>query len=229
MQVHRFSGQDGRSIDLDLCFSCQCMWFDPQENTRLSPGAVLQLFELLHQHHHDERHPVAKNLSCPRCDRHLAHGFDIAKGGRYVTYRCAARHGRLSTFGSFMVEKGFVRHLSDREIDALAERVGTVNCSSCGGAVDIRKDHACPYCRSALALLDPNAVNEAIRRHAAAAIKPTGNPTELADALVALEKQRERELRERQRQRWTENQDNGLDTLDLLSAGVELVWRVLSR
>jgi Zn-finger nucleic acid-binding protein len=165
----RFAAADGSMLELDLCFACQGLWFDPQENTRLAPAAVLQLFALLHEHHGDAHHPLSDRLRCPHCRKDLVKGYDLAQGGRYVTYRCAARHGRFSTFGSFMVEKGFVRHLSTLEIEALARRVGSIACTSCGGTVDIRNDHACPYCRSALALLDPQAVDKALQRHGQAA------------------------------------------------------------
>lgn len=224
-QIHRFAAHGTGMVELDLCFACHGMWFDPQENTRLAPAGVLQLFELLHRQQQDDRRPIAQRLQCPRCPQPLSAGYDVAKGGRYVTYRCAARHGRFSTFGSFMVEKGFVRHLTDSEIDALALRVGTINCSNCGGAVDIRKDHACPYCRSALTLLDPEAVDKALQRHAQAAAQPQGSSNELADALVALERERSRELRERQR----ENLTGTGERFDLLAAGIDLVWTILSR
>ena len=134
------------------------------------------------------------------------------------------------SFGSFMVEKGFVRHLSTMEIEALAERVGTINCTSCGGTVDIRHDHACPYCRSALSLLDPQAVDKALARHGSAARQaaPTdaASPDALADALVALERNRAREERARQRERLEGTRS---DEFDLLTAGIEMVWSLLRR
>lgn len=226
-EVHRFAAHGGGTLELDLCFACQGLWFDPQENTRLAPSAVLELFELLHHRRAEAHQPLAQRMQCPRCTKTLDAGYDLAKGGRYMTYRCAAGHGRFSTFGSFMVEKGFVRHLSTMEIDALAERVGTIDCTSCGGAVDIRNDHACPYCRSALSLLDPLAVDKALARHSRAALR-TEEPaprTDLADALVAIERNRNRELRERQKEQANET---GL-RLDLLEIGVDLVWNWLRR
>ncbi|QPN29760.1 zf-TFIIB domain-containing protein [Diaphorobacter sp. JS3051] len=229
--IRRFSASDGRTLELDLCFACQGMWFDPQENTRLAPAAVLELFALLHERGGDAHRPVSERLQCPRCNKALVKGYDVAQGGRYITYRCAARHGRFSTFGSFMVEKGFVRHLSKVEIEALAERVGTIGCTSCGAAVDIRHDHACPYCRSALSLLDPQAVDKALARHGRATRQDVApqegrTPDALADALVALERNRTREERARQRERL---EGRGDERFDLLTAGIELVWSLLRR
>ncbi len=229
MDTRRFAASDGRSLDLDLCFACQGMWFDPQENTRLAPAAVLELFGLLHDRGGEARHPLSERLRCPRCSQALARGYDMAQGGRYVTYRCAGRHGRFSTFGAFMVEKGFVRHLSPMEIEALAERVGTIHCTACGGVVDIRNDHACPYCRSALSLLDPQAVDKALARYDQAAQRTASagphSPDALADALVALERNRAREERAQQRERL----EGRAEQFDLLGAGIELVWSLLRR
>ncbi|WCM97753.1 zf-TFIIB domain-containing protein [Acidovorax sp. GBBC 1281] len=230
-ETHRFRSHGSETIELDLCFACQGLWFDPQENTRLAQAGVVALFELLHQHRGDARHPIAQRLQCPHCPRALEPGFDVAKGGRYKTFRCPSRHGRFSTFGSLMVEKGFVRHLSVAEIEALAERVGTIQCTSCGGTVDIRNDHACPYCRSALSLLDPQAVDRALNRHAsvarAAPATASGSPgpSDVADALVALERARSLERREMERERLT-----GVgDRFDLLAAGLDLVWTLVRR
>ena len=231
-QVHRFAASGGGQLALDLCFACQGLWFDPQENTRLTPASVLQLFALLHEHGGDAHQPLSHRLRCPHCSKDLVKGYDLAQGGRYLTYRCAARHGRFSTFGSFMVEKGFVRHLSRLEIEALARRVGTIACTSCGGAVDIRNDHACPYCRSALSLLDPQAVDQALQRHGRAAQQAASqaangqSPEALADALIALERNRTREERERQRERLEGRRE---DQFDLVAAGIDLVWSLLRR
>ncbi len=226
-EIRRFAAHGGGTLELDLCFACQGLWFDPQENTRLAPAAVLELFELLHERRGEAHQPLAQRLHCPRCPKALDAGYDLAKFGRYMTYRCAAGHGRFSTFGSFMVEKGFVRHLSSMEIEALAQRVGTIGCTNCGGTVDIRNDHACPYCRSALSLLDPKAVDEALERHSRAArrTEEPARPTDLADALIAIERDRNRELRERQKERFTETQTR----FDLLEIGVDLVWNWLKR
>ncbi|AVP56565.1 zf-TFIIB domain-containing protein [Pulveribacter suum] len=225
MEQHHFACSTGSALVLDVCFACQGLWFDPQENTRLAPASVLALFTLLHERRGEASHPMAERLACPRCSQALARGYDMAQSGRYVTYRCAQRHGRFGTFGAFMVEKGFVRHLTSLEIETLAQRLGTIACTACGGTVDIRRDHACPWCRSALSLLDPQAVQQALSRYGQAAQGQAqralqgDSPENLADALIALERSRMREERERQRQRL-----EGSDRFDLLSAGIELVW-----
>ena len=228
MEAHRFATRIGSHVELDICFSCQGLWFDPRENTQLAPDAVLDLFKLLHAHRDDAHHPLADPLRCPRCRQGLAHGFDLVRSGRYVTYRCPQAHGRFATFSSFMVEKGFVRQLTKPEIEDLARRVDAIFCTGCGAPVDIRRDHACPHCRAAFSLLDPQAVEKALQRHSQAARPGTGaqpRATDLADALVAIERGRAQARREEQKERYERMELTG----DLWAAGIELVWRALLR
>lgn len=228
MEAHRFATRIGTEVELDICFSCQGLWFDPRENTQLAPASVLDLFQLLHRHRDDAHHPLGDPLRCPRCRQGLAHGFDVVRSGRYVTYRCGQGHGRFATFSSFMVEKGFVRQLTKPEIEDLARRVDAIFCTGCGAPVDIRRDHACPHCRAAFSLLDPQAVEQALQRHAskaAPAASQAVRSTDLADALIAVERGRSMARREEQKERI----DSMVLTGDLWAAGVELVWRTLMR
>ena len=165
MEVHVLPGTNGvhgGTVELDLCFACQGMRFDPFENLK------------------------------------LAQGFDVVRSGRYITYRCANGHGRFSAFSSFMIEKGFVRQLTRPEIDDIARRVAVIHCTGCGAPVDLRKDHACPHCRSAFSLLDPQAVENALQGYAkAATANSNAAPAphqvhDVADALIAIERYRTR-------------------------------------
>lgn len=233
MEVHTFQSNLGATFELDICFSCQGLWFDRHENLKLTPAAVVELFRLLHEHRTDQHLPLQNTMRCPRCVQPLNKGFDVVRSGRYVTYRCAAQHGRFATFSSFMVEKGFVRHMTRPEIDDLAKRVGAIYCTSCGAPVDIRKDHACPYCRAAFSLIDPEAVVRAMEGYAQAssrALHPTA--VDIGDALVALERDRARAERERQKQAFTSGGGGGHElsiTGDLLAAGVALVWALVKK
>jgi Zn-finger nucleic acid-binding protein len=225
MQAHRFATRIGTSVELDICFACQGLWFDPRENLQLAPASVVALFELLHQHRDAGHHPLHDPLQCPRCQRALAHGFDVVRSGRYVTYRCPLAHGRFATFSSFMVEKGFVRQMTKPEIEDLARRVDAIYCTGCGAPVDIRRDHACPHCRAAFSLLDPAAVEQALQRHGAASRPATqaSRTTDLADALVAIERNRLQAQREEKKERWAD------PTTDLWAVGIEMVWQALVR
>ena len=96
MQVHALPGNNGQTIELDLCFHCQGMWIDPQENLKLSPAAVADLFRLLHEQRTAAHQPMATAVHCPRCTGPLTQGFDVVRTGRYITYRCARGHGRIT-------------------------------------------------------------------------------------------------------------------------------------
>lgn len=224
MSVHRLATHLGTSCALDICFACQGLWFDPQESQRLAPAAVIELFALLHRHRDDAHMPLARQLACPHCRRELSHGFDLTRSGRYVTFRCPQRHGRFATFASFFIEKGFVRMLTPPEVADLALRVHAIQCSGCGAPVDIRREAACPYCRAPFSLLDPQAVERALSRHADAARASAGvgsravQMVDIAEALAIVERDRQRARQEAR----------SLDPMaDLWSAGLELVWRLI--
>lgn len=226
MDVHVLPGSSGE-IELDLCFHCHGMWLDPQENLKLAPAGVVELFRVLHQHREQARQPLSQKLSCPHCHITLTSGFDVVRSGRYITYRCPQRHGRFAAFTSFMIEKGFVRLLTQPEINDIARKVAVIHCTSCGAPVDIRQDHACPHCRSAFSLIDPAAVERAMQGYAKA-IKQPGDiklPA-LADALILLERDRQRAAREGQaRQGAWLSADGG--SLDLWAVGLAAVWKML--
>jgi hypothetical protein len=228
MAVHRIASHQGGTLELDLCHACHGIWFDGNENQRMAPAGVVELFRILHAHRDDAQTPLAQALNCPRCRSTLARGSDMVRAGRYITYRCARRHGRFSTFSSFMIEKGFVRQLSPLEVEALAERVRVIHCGSCGAPVDLRQDHACPYCRAAFSLLDPQAVERALAGYGQQSHRAQEGPrpADLADALITLERDRERARREAQQNRWHQTDMTTTSVDDLWVAGVEMVWRL---
>ena len=226
METICLPGLSGDAVDLDLCFACHGIWFDPQENLKLSPAAVAELFRILHERRDCARQPLAPKVHCSRCSTPLAQGFDVVRSGRYITYRCPNRDGRFAPFSSFMIEKGFVRQLTKPEIDDIARRVTVIHCSSCGAPVDLRKDHACPHCRSAFSLLDPKAVEQALQGYARAVTTPSAiKAPELADALIMIERDRQQAQREAKAQRGS-LLCAGAD-VDLWTLGIELVAAVL--
>jgi hypothetical protein len=235
MQVHHFSTRLGGRMELDICFACQGLWFDRNENLQLASASVVDLFKLLHEHRIDEHNSIAKQMACPRCKGGLQQGFDVVRSGRYMTYRCTAQHGRFSTFAAFMVEKGFARQLSPAEVKELGARIQAIHCNSCGAAVDIRKDAACPYCRTAFSLLDPQAVAQALQEHSRRAgpistNAPQGHITveAVADAMMDLERERRNAARTAH-QLWSRPASGSNDLMgDLLGAGIVLVWKMLS-
>ena len=222
LQVHALPAQYGGTVEIDFCFACHGIWFDQMENLKLAPEAIATVFKEMHRHHGEPRTPLASRMNCPECRGTLVQGFDIVRSGRYITHRCAARHGRFSSFSSFMIEKGFVRQLTRPEIADIAKKVGSIHCSACGAPVDLRREDACSHCRTALSLLDPQAVEKALQTYAHAAARPSwGSPGDVADALVALEKERSRTRREDPRASMTVQQAGALG-VDLLSVGLVL-------
>lgn len=229
MEAHVLPSVAAGTVELDLCFSCQGIWFDPFENLKLSPAAVVELFRTLHDHRDDVRQPLALKMDCPHCSRALVQGFDLVRNGRYITYRCPQRHGRFSAFSSFMIEKGFVRQLTQPEIDEMAQRVAVINCTGCGAPVDLRKDHACPHCRSAFSLLDPKAVERALQGYAKAASNSGAiKIPELADALMMVERDRLKAQREAKAAGSMSLPGDTSPRLDLWALGVSMVWSIMN-
>jgi hypothetical protein len=227
MSKHRFERLLHGEVVLDLCFHCNGIWFDEYESAQITPGGIIELFKLLHQHQDDQRLPLRDPLACPRCQERLLHGLDVAKhGGRFNYHRCLQQHGRFTTFAQFMIEKGFVRQLNAAEIDELSAKVGIIRCMGCGAPVDIRREHACGHCRAPISILDPGAVEQALSRFQTAEVRRTTADVEsLGDAIVMREREKSRLKRLKQ-----EPENAGIvDAIDLLSAGVEFVWNLVRR
>ncbi|NJD25455.1 MAG: hypothetical protein FIB06_08605 [Betaproteobacteria bacterium] len=223
MVKQRFERLHHGEVILDLCFSCQGIWFDGFESVQVTPGGIIALFELIHAHRDDPRLPLREPLACPRCADTLLHGLDVARGGRFNYHRCLQGHGRYTPFAQFMIEKGFVRQLTATEVGALAARIATVRCSSCGAPVDIRNQSACGHCRAPVAILDPAAVEQALARYRQAEIRRTAAPDAeiMADAILMREKERSRRRRE------AKVDGDVTDIADLIVDGAEIVWNLL--
>jgi transposase-like protein len=227
MQVHVLPAQYNGEVEIDFCFACQGVWFDHLENLKLAPAAIATVFKEMHRHRDAAHQPLAARLSCPQCRARLVQGFDVVRSGRFITHRCDSRHGRFSSFSSFMIEKGFVRQLTKPEIADIALKVGVIHCSSCGAPVDLRKEDTCSHCRSALSLLDPQAVEKALQTYAhASAPRPAAGPTAVADAIVALARERSRAEREQAREAHA-GPALGIFGVDLFRVGLGLVAGLL--
>ena len=118
--------------------------------------------------------------------------------------------------------------MTQPEIDDIAERVAVISCTSCGAPVDLRKDHACPHCRSAFSLLDPKAVERALSGYKTAASGTAGiKLPDLADALVMLERDRLRALADTKKERGTLFGSGSTANVDLWAIGIALVAKML--
>lgn len=226
MVAKKFERQLHGEVELDLCFTCQAIWFDNFESVQLTPGSIIELFRLIHAHRDEPRQPLSEPLKCPRCDEKLLHGLDVAKGGRFNYHRCLQQHGRFTAFSQFMIEKGFVRQLNDAEINTLKAQVGTIRCNGCGAPVDIRQDHACPHCKAPITILDPGAVEQALVTYQHAEVRRTTRDVELlGDAIVMREREHSRQLRENKQSSFA---SDTADIGDLFVDGIDLVVSLLN-
>jgi Zn-finger nucleic acid-binding protein len=146
-------GRQGTKVEIDLCADCRGLWFDQYESLRLSPGATLKLFTLMAEPGSAGR-PLPQTMACPRCTACLALTHDMQHTTRFQYWRCPQDHGHFITFLEFLREKDFIRPLTPQQIDELRQNVQTVNCSNCGGPIDLAKESVCPHCGSALSMLD---------------------------------------------------------------------------
>ena len=123
MTALTLDGHLGTTVDLDLCATCQVIWFDRLESLRLSPGATLSLFRTIGERKQLSPPPLADPLKCPRCDLRLLLTNDRQRNTPFRYRRCARDHGRLITFFDFLREKDFVRPLSARQLAELRANV----------------------------------------------------------------------------------------------------------
>jgi len=209
-------------VDLDLCFSCQSLWFDEHESLQLAPAGVIALFQLIHDHRDDLRQPLADLLRCPRCAERLIPSQDRVKSGLFNYLRCGQQHGRFTVFSQFMIEKGFVRQLTGSEINELKVRLGVIRCTGCGAPVDIRKESACSHCRAPIAILDATAVEKALAGYQQAAQRGVTAPSPELMAETIFANEHEKYMRQRER-----NNLLTADLGDLLLDGAEQLWRLI--
>jgi len=147
------AGRLGISVDIDACTACHAFWFDEFESLRLAPASILKLFHLIAEH--DEASEwSARALVCPRCLSPLSLTHDRQNTTKFEYWRCEREHGRFITFLNFLREKDFVRPPSPRQLAELRASVQTINCSNCGGPIDLASDSACRHCGSPVTILD---------------------------------------------------------------------------
>ena len=154
MSTQTFDGHQGRPVEVDLCDPCQSLWFDAQENLELTPGATLALFRVIGEHVSKPTLQDGELAKCPKCKARLRRTSDLQRGTRFEYFRCPNHHGRLTTFFQFLREKDFIKPLSAQQVAELRRTIQTVNCSNCGGPIDLAKGSECGHCGSPLSMLD---------------------------------------------------------------------------
>ena len=120
-------GHHGRNVSIDVCGTCQCIWFDGYESLQLSANSVLKLFRLIGDTGGKVRAPLAAAAECPRCGGKLRSMKDMQRSTRFEYRGCPQRHGRLITFFNFLREKNFIRPMTPEQIEELRRNVKAVN------------------------------------------------------------------------------------------------------
>jgi Zn-finger nucleic acid-binding protein len=228
MQSRTLARTSGGDLQIDLCHPCHAIWFDRNESLQLAPRAVIELFRDIHRHRDDARRPLAETSKCPHCRTALVLTRDVGKAGRFTYYRCPQDHGRLTPFSEFLREKQFVRALSPAELARVRAELKTVRCSGCGAAVDLERESKCGFCRAPIAILDPDAVERAVKMWSEAEarrVRPTRE--KLAEALLDMQAVESKARRDAKR--WSV--DEAIDTADLggdlLQGAIEILGDVL--
>jgi hypothetical protein len=189
MDALSLAGHAGGEISIDVCRGCHAFWFDARESLHLAPASTLQLFTLIGETT-GARTAIGTVLRCPRCRSRLLPTNDFQRNTSFQYMRCDRSHGRFITFFNFLREKDFVRPLSAQQVAELRQSVQFVNCSNCGGPVDLAKGTSCGHCGTPLSILDSKQAETIVAQLKRAAeprpVDPT-LPLELARARREVE------------------------------------------
>jgi endogenous inhibitor of DNA gyrase (YacG/DUF329 family) len=219
--ARKFDGE----LAVDLCADCQALWFDTLESVQLAPGATLALFDAIRTARPEARRALPATLPCPRCTLPLALTQDLQHTTRFSYYRCTRGHGRFTPFVQFLREKDFIRPLAPAELARLRATIRTVGCSSCGAPVDLEHDSACPYCRTPIAILDPDALTATVGALESAEARRTSVDV---DALVDGMLEAQRHAAEFAREE-TPGGSGARAAVDLVALGLAAIGTLLGR
>jgi len=153
MQRLALAGHYGHNVDLDLCRSCDLVWFDGSETAQLTGPALLELIGQMASARALPHEMLRADPRCPRCAGRLKIAHNQSRWGRSSQLQCERRHGAYQSFAQFLEEKGLLRPMSLIDRARLLRDRGRIDCINCGGEV-AKADERCPWCRSIPSLLD---------------------------------------------------------------------------
>ncbi|MCE9657154.1 MAG: zf-TFIIB domain-containing protein [Burkholderiales bacterium] len=153
MQRLALAGHYGSSVELDVCGSCDLVWFDGTETARLNGPGLLELIGMMAAAYDLPYQPLTAATRCPRCSGKLKTVHNQSRWGRSVQLQCVKRDGAYQSFAEFLEEKGLLRPMSRLDRARLLQDRGRIDCVNCGAAID-KADERCPYCTSVPSLLD---------------------------------------------------------------------------
>src|SRR6187397_2947341 len=153
MQRLALAGHYGHSVDLDLCRSCDLVWFDGSETAQLTGPALLELIGQMASARALPHEMLRTDPRCPRCDGALRLVHNQSRWGRSSQLQCVRRHGAYQSFAQFLEGKGLLRPMSLIDRAKLLRDRGRIDCINCGGEI-AKSDERCRWCRSIPSLLD---------------------------------------------------------------------------
>lgn len=114
--------------------------------------------------------PVTLNstLPCPLCEQPLRLVYNVSRFGRTRQFQCPVGHGDIQTFWLYLAEKGLIRPLRWADVQQLSQTDSHLFCIACGANLDGQPHETCPYCDSAVGVLDPARLASAIDTQQAA-------------------------------------------------------------
>lgn len=223
MRAYRIDGHMGRDVDVDVCLPCQSIWFDAGEHLQITPGATLTLFRVIGENVSRPQWRAGDLVYCPHCRGQLRRIQDLQRATHFEYLRCPNQHGRLTAFYEFLKEKDFIKPMSAEQLASLRKYIRTVNCSNCGGPVDLAVNAECAHCGSPITMLDLEQADRLID-HLRQADR-TGQPVDpdLPLALARARQQTEANFRALGRDRgWDETR-----SLDVVGEGLASLWRLI--
>lgn len=184
LRVRSLAGHYGKPVEIDTCDRCCLIWFDETESVRLAGPGVADLVRVIHTAMSGaDIHPHAASLArvqtCPVCGAELKPVANTSRYGRTAQLQCPHHHGYYQTYMLYLAEKGFIRPLAWADIRQLTAAGKELFCAACGASMPARPHHACPYCQSAVGILDPARLASAIDPEAVAQLEaaPGGGQT----------------------------------------------------
>ena len=153
MQRLGLAGHYGATVELDVCASCDLVWFDGTETARLNGPGLLELIGTMAAAYDLPYQPLSAATRCPRCAGPVKTVHNQSRWGRSVQLQCLKRDGAYQSFAEFLEEKGLLRPMSRLDRAKLLRDRGRIDCVNCGAAIG-KDDERCPYCTSVPSLLD---------------------------------------------------------------------------
>jgi hypothetical protein len=153
MQRLALTGHYGVPVEIDLCASCNLIWFDGSEIARLPGPALIEVLDAMARAMPLPHRTLRPDAGCARCRAALKTVHNRSRTGRSVQLECVRGHGAYHTFAQFLADKGLLRPMSSADRAALLARDGQIDCVGCGASIG-QRDEACPQCGAVPSMFD---------------------------------------------------------------------------